>query len=1518
MSNKKLSIRNLPVLITIKDLCKFKKKITIRRLRKIILRISLVILAIFLFFSFVLSISPVQTRIATYITESINTKYNTHISISKVDLSVFGKVAFENISVLDNKLDTLINISSVRGNFDKLDVVGGKVKIDDLFLINPYLSIKIYENDTISNLNIFINSFNTKPDSLKKKSSFDFASAGINVKGLFFDYQDFRPAKKQYFKLSQLDLVVDDIVVNPENIHFNIDELQFNAQNGFKLKKFRGDFIYSQTYTQINNLELVTENSKIKTDIKITYPSFEHVVKKSPQVKLDFNIDKSLVSLKDINYFYPISNSNESINISMKAKGNIDRLTVSELNVKTAQNSEIIAQMDLYYILSKEKFDFNIEVYKLSSNYSDLINLLPKKLENYVPTIISKLGNFDLTGKVKFKYNYLNSNLFFNSEIGNLTSNLEVNIKDSINNANYTGNIKVEDFDLKTFLDNDKLGVADLELELKGKGFTLSSLDSYIDGTVKRLQFNGYEYNDISIEGEVKDKLFKGNLDIKDNNISLSFNGLVDAQSRVPNYKFDVYIDNADLVKTNLFTRDSIAFLEGSVDIDLKGKSLEDLVGTVNLRNIVYQNENDLYYFDEFNLNSSKKGMHHKIEITSSDVISGKVEGDFYFYDIVNIFKNAIGSVFRNYKAVDVEEKQNMLFDISFKNKIIDVFFPEVSFDSGTKITGNIDAETNHLKLKFDSSGIEIEENRIDTISLWVDNKSAFFNTLLKVKKIETKSYSIHDLNLAVIDNLDSLHLSANFSGGDSLTERYKLRLYQTLDENSNLVLGFLNSEINFLNNNWAINPNNENTSKIVYNFKSKNYEVDSIYAVNKDQSLLFYGKKENEKEQYYAHLENVKLETLIPDKSKIKPKGNVNADIFVDIIGETIKPVANLTIDSLSLNSNYMGDLAINMLSDNNNGIYKTGINLVRSGLTSLDAEGIIDLTKEKPSLDIDVDLDKLRLKFVNIFTKNIFNNIRGYASGKVNVSGPITNPNLNGFLDLQRASIGIDYLKVNYNIEGTQRVFVKNHVITVPSTTLRDSDKGTKGSVYGTISNTNNYKQWDLDLNVQADKLLVLNTTEDDNPLYYGSVYVTGMTTISGPTSKLIFDIAARTEKGTVFSIPLQNNKIASQSSFIHFLPPAGSLSDKEFEELEEETIKEYEENLLKGLNLTFNLEITPDAQVEIVFDEQVGDVMKASGNGVLKMDIDTKGDFSMYGSYSIDDGEYLFTMQNLVNKKFKMVRGSTITWNGDPLEALLDVNAVYKTKTQVASYLDYASNESYNKLLVELILKLSGQILKPEISFDIKIPDAEASLQSQLEMKLNESDEERSRQFIMLITLNSFATSNSDIAFGGSVASSTAEMFANQFSNIASGISDKFDVNIGYSTANSSGNIDNARDNSDELEVGVSSRLFNDRITVNGNVGVPVGSSQSSIVGDVEVLIDITKDGRYKGKVFTRQNVVTDLFASEGYTQGIGISYQTNFDSFEELINNLFKRKPKKEQESFVPEISIEQDTTTVKFK
>lgn len=1464
-------------------------------------------------FSFVLSLPPVQTKIAKYITKELRKTYDINVNVKKVDLSVFGKVSMESITVLDANLDTILDVNKIRGNIDKLNISqGGKLKVDDLFLIDGILNIKIFDTDkqksepdkNNSNIEELISRVNVKKTSKKETSTFEFKSTGVNLKNFKFKYEDLRKEVDKTIILSNINLGIRDINVRENNVKFKINEFNFLSKEGLEVENIEGDFIYNPKFISVKNLELKTENTTIKTELGLKYSSIADLVNKNKDVEVYFAIKESIISLKDVNYFIPLK-SNENIKLDVEINGDLAELDINKLDIKAGGNTEIKGTATVDDIMYANEYICNIKLSKFTSDYSDISEVLTNiSEETVIDSIFSKVGIFDMSGEISIEHNYLYTDLLLNTDVGNISSKVAINQVDSTANVSYRGSVKIDSLDMKTVLENNEFGFASMEVQLDGSGLKPDELKINAKVNLKSIDFKGYIYNGISIDGYINNKLLKGNLSVEDKNIQLSLGGIIDLRNNTPQYKLNLVVDKANIGKTNIVRASKGANIKGRVEVTLAGEKLDDMVGAIVFSDIEYDNGRDIYQFNSLKLSSSIVENNKNIIIESKDVVSGRIYGYFTYGDLTHMFIKSLDPNSIVYNKKDIREAQDIKFNISIKDKILDAIAQNINLKSSISIDGSLNGNTNHLKLNLHSRGVEYNGTFIDSLSLWVDNKNPSYNAILSIGDISGGAYHIHDLNLAMRNRQDSMYIYTTFQGGDSIIEHYNINLYQTIDDKSNLTIGFLDSKMKIFDNEFKISQNKEN--KIIYNLKTHDFEIDTISIDGGAQKLLFAGESYNKNQKYKIVLEKIRLSKIGVKNIGLNTKGIVNASIFVEINKGNVKPIINLSIDSLEMEGNYMGDLVINMNSKENSEKYEASVVLNENGTKTIDAFGEVDLSIKKPTLSMHVLLDELKLNFINIFTEDLFSNIKGGVSGEVEVAGLLNNPKIDGFLDLKKAAIGIDYLNVIYNL-GDERITVKDHEILIPKTAMTTTYGGkiTRGNLYGSIKNHDNYKSWDLNLKVEANDMLTLNTTEDENPLFYGTVYTSGECTMIGPASSLKFNIVARTEKGTTFYIPLDKNSEVNENSIVFFTAPNNNDTGRS----KSNNVKKEIESL-DGLELFFNLDVTQDALVEIVLDKKVGDVMKSKGSGVINMDINSRGDLSINGTYTLDEGDYLFTMQNLINKKFKVKKGGTISWTGDPMDATINLEAVYKTKTQVASYLDYNTEENYNKLLVELILKLKGELMKPEISFDIKIPDAETNLQTQLEMKLRENESERSRQFITLITLNSFSSSNQDIALTGSVASSATELITNQIANLASGISDKVDVSVGYiSRAENLNDINN----NDELEVGLSSQLFNDMVTVNGNVGVPVGSSQSSIVGDLEVLVSLTKDRRLKLKIFNRQNVVTDLTDSDGYTQGVGLSYQTSFNTFSEFIMSLFKKKSVRPT-IITPKSSVEEDNNS----
>ncbi|MCK4699327.1 MAG: translocation/assembly module TamB domain-containing protein, partial [Bacteroidales bacterium] len=422
-----------------------------------------------------------------------------------------------------------------------------------------------------------------------------------------------------------------------------------------------------------------------------------------------------------------------------------------------------------------------------------------------------------------------------------------------------------------------------------------------------------------------------------------------------------------------------------------------------------------------------------------------------------------------------------------------------------------------------------------------------------------------------------------------------------------------------------------------------------------------------------------------------------------------------------------------------------------------------------------------------------------------------------------------------------------------------------------------------------------LLMNTREKYNNQFYGTAYGSGIVNISGPPKDLNIQVSLKTEENTRFFLPLSSGEELDEFNFVSFVDNANQ-TDK----VEKETIEE--SGNMPKINL--DLEITSDAEAHLIFNPHTGDNIKGRGSGNLNLQINNPGELDIFGTYTIEQGEYLFSLQNIINKKFKVRNGGTITWNGNPLDANMDIEAVYETK---ASLYELFLNEEYRRRIqVECQLYLSGKIQNPTIDFGIELPTADQETRTNLQNAIN-TQEEMSKQFLSLIVINSFLpninyvppTSQSiTSSYAPAVGVTTSELLSNQLSNWLSQISNDFDIGFRYRPGDEI--------SSDEVEVALSTQLLNDRVSINGNVDVggnETSTNTSNIVGDFTVDVKINKSGKLRVKAFTRANDKL-LYEWSPYTQGVGLFYREEFDHFDQLIqgywNKIFRRKRDGEKE------------------
>ena len=574
------------------------------------------------------------------------------------------------------------------------------------------------------------------------------------------------------------------------------------------------------------------------------------------------------------------------------------------------------------------------------------------------------------------------------------------------------------------------------------------------------------------------------------------------------------------------------------------------------------------------------------------------------------------------------------------------------------------------------------------------------------------------------------------------------------------------------------------------------------------------------------------------------------------------------------------MGNLTIDILGNKNLTRYDINTSLINNNIKSLNSTGYIETKSTQTDIQLNIELNEFNLGAISPFGASVITNIRGLMSGNGRVSGNLNSPDMFGDFILKKSGLKVPYLNIDFDLEDTTKLKITEEKLEISKTNITDTKYLTKGILTGNATHKN-FGNWKLNLNIDSDNLLVLNTPPDENQSYYGTAFISGTTHIHGPINELIIDVNAATEKNTIFKIPLSNTETIGDNSFINFLSP----KEKEDKLLGETIVT----NDLKGLALNFELDINKNAEIEIVIDQNTKSALRGRGAGTLLIEINTLGKFNMWGDFIVYEGIYDFRYGKIIRKEIEVERGGTITWDGLASNANLNLKAIYKTKANPSALLDDPTIN--RKIPVEVFIDLTNNITQPDLLFDISFPDVSSTVRSELEYRLQTS-EEREKQALFLLTTGAFISNTA----GQSAVSGTVTDGVNAI--LAQILTDD-DAIINITPYYDMGIDTQEIETQDEFGVRFSTQIT-ERIVVNGKVGIPVGKiNDSRVAGDVDVQWLVNEDGSLRINFFNRQAELQFIGEDQTFEQGTGISYQVDFDTIKALMNKIFGLEVKLEK-------------------
>jgi hypothetical protein len=1464
-----------------------------------ILLIAIFILAIVAYFG--IRSYTVQTWLGHKATLYLSAELKSTIQIDAIQLDFFEGGTIKGILIKDQQNDTLF-YGQLTVHISNFEYKKHTLVLDKLELSDGRLTIQKLRHDSVMNYEFLVDYFSsdTPKDTTSATWDIRYRTFFLNNVSLHYHLSEKRELPPNsidfdYIDLNAINGSIEQMTLSGDTIRFKTNHLAFHEKSGFTLEELTTHATISPKGIYCDSLKLRTPLSKLEGTIGFQTNEWKDYADFINAVQLKAKLlDSSHVHSNDIAFFVPeLFGLNQKLFINGLIRGAISDLRLKDVNLKLGNHTQFKGNFDISGLPDIKTAYIHFSAKHFSTCYEDF-SAIPTYPFNsgqllQIPAELSALGVVDYSGKFDGFITDFTTYGTIKTALGNLSTQLSIR-PGKANEISYHGKFQTDHFNVGKLVASTDLNDLSLNCEINGSGITLASLNAKIDANILGATYNNYHYKQINMNGRVSNRIFNGNILSRDPNANFDFNGIINFAKESPEADFIATINRLQLSELNFTNKADSGALSTQMLINMHGTNLDNLTGQIHFDGTEYQTRTRKFKLNTFNIQADQSKTDKRIRLTS-EYINAFVRGKFNLTSLKPAFESLLYSYYPTYfqkPSKNTVYKDSLMMQVSIKkfNTIRDLFLPEVMMSPGTLIEGTFDAFQNKLNLQFTSRLAEYNSIKChDLLVILNENKNTVLaeasGRMLSIgDSLEFKNFNL------VVNSLDSK--SGYMLDWDNLTSPANKGSIQGALQFDSEKIQIVNEKLKIVvrDSLWQQEaPAEMNLSKNglldIHPFKISNNQqwlgISGRYSSNPADSLnIRIGKLQLH--QFNPALHNLSLQL----------QGELNANVKLAHEEGHITVDGDLSIINFVANDNVVGALEVKTS-------YNPAHNKLRlSGFTSLglkdplgnqikniDFAGFYYFDKKEEPIDITITANPANIKLLNPLLEGILTIKNGYVKGQGKVHGSPENIKIDGNFTLFNTEVKVDYSNVSYEVTGGIEVMPDQ----IRFTDLLMREKGSRSVPHGTINGNifhTNFSKMQIDYDVTYNNLLVLNTTEKENGTFYGKIYSSGNVGIYGFLNDLHMVITNTTTGNSNFYMPLDGPAQVDENDFIHFVVKDTSNLRKETE--------------ITGFDLTLNLYATPSATAHIILDKRTGDQLTANGRGLLNLRINTFGKFEMYGDYILSGGDYVFTLENVIRKKFEIEPGSRIGWSGSPMNADIDVITSYKQRVSVAPLINNGSTGDKSRTPVDCQLLINGKLFSPAIRFKIDFPNLDANTKASIDNVLSD-EAELNRQVFSFLLFRSFISpliynvNGGGVTAGVAAASTGSELLSNRVSEFLNtyvgNLTGLRDLQLGLNYKAGSG-----VNNSDAVDIALSKQFLNNKISVDGNIGVNSNKNQGTgtLIGDVNIDYKLSEDGRYRLKGFNRTNDVTQLAVAGGpYTQGIGFFYRREFES----INQLFSK-------------------------
>ncbi len=1332
-----------------------------------------------------------------------------------------------------------------------------------------------------------------------EKTSLDLIDYTLEETDIPFDYGRLR--------FRELIAAADNFLVVSDTVAFNLRFLKgVESTSGISFQQLRTDFTYSSTGMEFNDLYLRANQTEIKNYLRFSYEEIGALRNFNNEVNISAQLDESVLDIQDLRYFVKtFPEVQDRIYLSGEVSGKISDLYSEELLLRFGERSALFGKFSIEGLPYLDSTYFNLSLLNSNILSRDLLPYTTPQSQKELDKFVSIRFDADYRGYL----NRFRTEGDFRTGIGRVRGG--INFQFDNQTPTYNGKVEAIDFNLGTlFEDPEMFQNTSFKGNLKGRGLTATSAILELDADISHIGINNYDYTQISTNATLGRDLFKGKLSIKDPNLVMDVDGTLDLRDGKDSANLVLKLDTAYLQP--LLLAENNIFLSGSFELDTKGLHWDNVEGVSRFRDVLVSYEGRDLFIDYF-LFQSLFTDDSRVVSLNSDILVASIAGDFKVGELLKDSKE----LWEDYMAILTNEQPkprtypeggeyyiDLTLDLRDPDPLINLFDPTLSISSNTSLEGSFFQTAENTVFNFYSEvdsiyylGHYFFDNKIDFNTSKMKNSSevlaAFyvnsdnqqlrsgliFNNLMAEAIWDESKVSL-DLGLEQIDTESFLRVGSSI----------------TLAPNSTSI-SFQPSQIKLLDNFWEFDPDN----RIL--ISNKEISFDNLLLFHEDQFISANGRVNPET----GEMVQVKINELslgfLNSFGLNHYRGVANGEINLADYRQKKGSYGQLSIEGIHINEFLIGDMKSHARYEE--GVILLDIEHYRNGNKAISVKG--GIRDQDQSLNLKADFEETSLVIFEPFIQDNVSGVGGTLSGSMDIRGNLSSPEIQGQGQLQGGKFKFNYLGTTYELDG--QVLFEPNEISFRNLSLKDLNNN-RATLRGGISH-DNFSNFVFDISSSYSNFQVMNTSLADNELFYGTAFATGTLEIFGPLDNLELNANARSQPNTRVFIPIGSTQGQVQEDYIRIINVRDTTRNGDEEEQEERLN-------LRNLNMNLNLDLNPNAYVEIQIDPRTGENIQGRGRGVLNLQVDTQGNFSMSGTYEIVDALYNFSLYNVINKRFQIEPGGRVAWFGDPYEGIMNIRAAYEENVSLISLQttpegsEFETAELKRRYPVKVIMDLDGPLLSPDISFvfDFSAFPESSEVQttiSAFQNRIANDEQEKNRQVFSLIMLRRFSPegqfTGSGIGF-----SNLSQLVSSQLNSLIAQVDQNLEIDFDLTT------LDETALETFQLRVAYTFLDGRLRVTRDGGFTDLQGNADfNTIAGDWQAEYLLTEDGRYRIRVYNRNNFNTltalNINNRAPNTYGVSVSQNLNFSSFRELFLSL-RRRPQ-------PEFLREDDDNTQRY-